>query len=1732
MTSRTQPPSSAGTPKGDEPTGRAGRRAGGRGGSRTSTRATAPGPPAVPVTDLPLLPGLDVQAELHRDGPRTTYRVRRYSGEYKLEVFDLDPADRVRALRTFHREATLLTSIAHPRLPVVHQVGTVDGHPCLVTDLVTGRPLAELIAGQPLPVPQAIRYVLDVVEPLAALHHQGLVHRGLSPQALLVQVDGSVRLRDAGLGGSELGAGEPGVEPPDRTLGYRAPEQTGAVDRPIDNRTDLFALGVVLYECLTGTLPFLAADLDDLHRRHLAGPAPDPRTVAADVPESVALVLANLLAVDPDQRYQSGVDLAADLQLLLGETRAEPDEPGPLAADALIGREPELEVINELWGQVRRGQGRGCVLRGTTGVGKTRLIEEIVRIARRDATPVLALACAADDAVPLAPLRRAVTTLLSDANALPPSQRNELLGWIRAAAGNAAGLLAGLSPALATLLNTTALPDTDRQDQFAAAVARFITELARLTGGLIMVTDDAGLVDPGTLRVMSHLATGLADVPLLSIGSFRSDRQRLSPSDPLIPALLAATDVDLVLQPLPPTGSDALISRRLPGIDLGSPLAQTLREHGQGNPYVLLEHLRLDVEAGLVRPHWGSWVLDEPARSTPCRPTEPVPLTDAALDELSARTRRVLTVAAVAGPRFRPADLEAVADRHQLDELDRDGSGSGRIHPALADAAAHRLIELCGAGDYRFRSERLREALLERLDADQEAGLHQAVGEVLQERRAQTRALLDPDAPDDPDELFAIARHFRLGRPGATAEPGFDVCLAAGTAALRAHAPGVAATYLEFANRLRGGDARLLYRLGTALYRDGQYPQARSRLEEALVVEKDGLRRGRILLQLTQVHRAGGNTRKAIRTVEWGLAELDAARSDGPVRRWFSGLWAGLVAALIMSTGWGKGTVRHRYRERQDLLASFYLAGGRLSTADVRPGETMLYQLHAARAAARLGSGPQYAVSWAALGSAAAHFGFARLRRRCLERSAEAAAAQADPQLTAQVDWYAGAADYLARADNGERWIRGLTDQGRWLDSEQYSDAIATLCWDAAVQGRDDDVLRWSENGRARSAFGRTGELTALVTVPAVGLTAAGRPAAANAELRQIRTLLEDNGSRSLHLNLVLAELYALIEQDHLGEHFDAVVERFFEFGLSRRHLSRSYRTFYLLQAHGRLSQCRAAQYALAQRPATTPPLGVEDRIEAAAVAVRQLRSMANTPLLIAAYQQCRAELLLLQGRPKQALAVLTRLKPQREDAPLLGYEIARTTARALRDTGYPADARRQVLIALTLAEDHGWTGRRHRLAEEFGLRATSTAAPSVQTHASPPTARAVVHSIPTPRAEADPVDPADHDDHGSTEHRPAPAADHPGPAEARAEAPYALADRASALHAFAQELSARAAGRELDLASTLRDSLLEMSASGDPAEVLRRLVLAVERVLPGEQAWLIRPAPRALTGAGPLAQVLFAELPAPGTVCDLVFDPDLRTLVTAGQPVIGGPEGIVPPQFRRLLADAVSWAVLPLSSDGVGVGVLVLASNRPDAFTATEIAVAGTLVAQGMTAHAKATLVARLQELAGTDELTGVRSLRQVIELATRDLQGARRNSRPLVVMVVDIDHLGRINDLHGWGTGDDVIRQVANRLGQVIRGTDLLGRYREDEFVVVLSQGRDQEDGIGDGGLEVAERLLSSVSRAPLQTRSGALPVTVTVGLTLMTDEDTEITALAARAEVPLQAAKLDGRNRVRGV
>jgi diguanylate cyclase (GGDEF)-like protein len=213
---------------------------------------------------------------------------------------------------------------------------------------------------------------------------------------------------------------------------------------------------------------------------------------------------------------------------------------------------------------------------------------------------------------------------------------------------------------------------------------------------------------------------------------------------------------------------------------------------------------------------------------------------------------------------------------------------------------------------------------------------------------------------------------------------------------------------------------------------------------------------------------------------------------------------------------------------------------------------------------------------------------------------------------------------------------------------------------------------------------------------------------------------------------------------------------------------------------------------------------------------------------------------------------------------------------------------------------------------------------------------------------------------------------------------------------------------------------------------------------------------------------------------------------------------------------------MLPLRSRSGHLGVLAIAADV-DAGPHQQLEVAGALVAQAITAYDNASLFARVQELATVDELTGVANRRRFFEFAERDLAEASRHNRPMLGMMLDIDHFKKVNDTYGHPTGDDVIRTVASRIANEIRASDLLCRYGGEEFALLIPNSD------LPAGRVLAERLRACVADEPIDTRSGPLRVTVSVGLSMNQGSNQDVAALLADADRGLYRAKQTGRNRV---
>jgi len=1707
------------------------------------------------------LTGIEVQAELGRGATTVVHRVRHDGRTYALKR----PADGDTALLpAFQREAALLACVDDPAVARIHAAGLFEGVPALVLEHLAGGSLADQLAQGPLPPHRVVELAAQLGRGLAAAHRAGLVHRDVKPANIMLPAAGPAKLIDFGL--ALLGDGT-AADTGDQAVGtflYTSPEQSGMLKRPVDGRSDLYSLGVVLYECLTGRLPFEAADVGELLRLHLTAPVPDPAALCPALDPALAAVVLRLLAKDPDDRYP---DAAAFLDALRacpgGEAAAEP----AATRWPLRGRDAERDRLAERWRQARDGHGGVAVIRGPAGSGRSRLAEEAALGA--DGALVLRATCAPDEALPMAALRDAVDGHLTRGEAGPsvrgaaavPSVRGAAAGqWFREAA-EAAGpaLLARRFTRLAELLGDPARSGAEPRDEHVfAAVATFLAELARRTGGLLLVLDDAHLLDPGSREVLTRLRPELPGLPLLVLLT-----EQDGAGTPAAPA-----DLEITCAPLDAAAVTDLVASRLPGAAVTPQLAGHVAARTDGSPLAVVTYLLRLLDAGLLTPLWGTWHFDEAGAAALPAAAGIRALLAARLATLADAARDVLVIAAVAGARFRPEILIAAS------------GSAGPVVSALGAAVDRRVLEARAGGWYAFMHPMLREALLDDADHDRLCRLHAALAAALETL---------PESLRDADHVYAVARHHRRAGAAAPAGARRRSSLAAGLRALDDQAPAEAIDYLEdvLADDPRAGSA-VLHPLAVAYLRAGRFADAGAAVDRALAGEPDRRARARLLITRIELHHTVWDDESAVTAARQALTELRR-----PPVRLAGALAAAFAGAVVRRTRCGFGTARGRRREDLATLATILDAGGYAAALGLRLREAGLLAMRAMYAVNRLGPCPEYVRVYALVGYVAAVIKLRGCAERCFKRAARMAGTLGDPALAAYVDWMRGCGWLFGGFDDGSMWLDVITRHARWFGPAQFLVGHAALGLRQLLRGYVRESAVEYERGLSRlsdPAYAWTTSFGMLaVMIPALR----GRPGEAAAALAAVRAALPGRGTLVQRANMLVAALCAAVEQGEFGAPFEAIVAEFRGLGLRHRGMMTQHKWFYAFQQHGRLAQLRLATDE--ERP---------QRIAAARAAVTELRRVRHgSPLLNAAYLIGEAALAQQLGDAKRAVEWCDKAEraARAADSPMAHFEAARFRARAFRTLGQVNEADRQARVAFGLAAQHGWELRRRQARTEFGvddggatarrtvvagrsdggrdrrLEALQQVGAAAATLLDPQELARValdemLRILGAERAlfflldsTGEPVqfagrgaageDLAAGTSYGASLVRRV-AAEGEALVVTGTEEGAALGSRSAVVHGLRSimvvpvrfkgntlgvvyldsrmargiftdddvavltgvtshvavsletaraaqlHLAVRTAQQQQAFAEMLRASLAELSDIHDPAQLLRHLFGTLAGQLEATAGCLL----------GPDGSVIIE-------VAGKADPAALGGRVPAPVPVGAVPTLMMPPDWGGLLGGATMVLAVPLQHRDGRAGVALLGG---DAFDESAVQVAAALATQGMSAYLNACLFSRVQELATTDELTGQHNRRHFYAIAGAMVSSAVRGDRALAAAMLDIDKFKSINDAYGHGVGDEVIRAVANRVRGAIRQSDVLGRYGGEEFAVVLPD----HDGAAAG---LAERMRRAVADSPIDTQAGALRVTISVGLTRLEAADVSLDQMLARADHALYRAKEGGRNQV---
>ncbi len=750
------------------------------------------------------------------------------------------------------QEARMAATLNHPRVVAVYDVGIEQGAPYVVMELVPGGSLRALGRLEPS---RAVEVARQLCEALVHAHDHGIVHRDLKPENVLIADPQAPAIKLADLGVAFSDDGSTRMTSDGAIVGtahYLSPEQ--ALGLQVDGRADLYALGVVLYELVTGRLPFQGLDPLAVISQHLNAPVVPPRTFAEGVAPALEAVILKLLAKDAAQRYADAREVERALTEAGRDATAAPAADtgtlGQLVRGRLVGRARELEQLREMWRARQRGGSQLALVSGEPGAGKTRLAHEAMVYARVSGATVLQGGCYEYEAA--TPYLPAIEAL----RAWSGAQTDEAL---RDALGDSAPEIARLVPAIGRRLGSDddAAPHAAGPEQrlrLFDAIARFLQRAAR-DGGVLLFVDDLHWADQGTLALLHYLLRNLREERVLVLATSREvelDRQH-----PLAAALVEwereRLSTRVQVGRLDEAATAAMLAVLLDQETVTPAFAHAVHRETEGNPFFVEEVLKSLVEQGQIYRRGLEWHRGDIADLA--IPQSVKAAIGRRLDRLTPACGEVLHTAAALGKSFGFDDLLAAS-----------GHGEDALLDALDEAMAAQLIAARGADAFVFTHDKIREVLYEEMNAIRRRRLHQRIGEALEKRRG-----------DAPEAAAALAHHFF---ESGDLERALRYSRSAAAEAVRVFAHEEAVGHLERALECAEALGRLELRVeleesaGEILLEAGNSLTAARAFERALGHAEDPRRRAHLKFKAGESHGRTGEPSGRL-LLEQARAELD-----------------------------------------------------------------------------------------------------------------------------------------------------------------------------------------------------------------------------------------------------------------------------------------------------------------------------------------------------------------------------------------------------------------------------------------------------------------------------------------------------------------------------------------------------------------------------------------------------------------------------------------------------------------------------------------------------------------------------------------------------------------------------------------------------------------------------------------------------------------------------------------
>ena len=659
----------------------------------------------------------------------------------EVRNFDANPADTA----LFKQELNQIMSITDPGIIPIRDYHLTDTTIRFFSDDYSDITLEEYMKERILSSGDFLNIAIQIAETAARLHKNWVVHKNLSSRTIMINPETKIiRFTCFGFIHRIL---KPlndihNVSVTREILPYISPEQTERLNRSIDYRSDLYSIGIVLYELLTGAPPFTSEDPLEIIHFHIARIPRAPSELLSSVDPMISGIVMKLLEKSAEHRYQNGYGLLHDLRqcqhslsknglirsFILGTNDTSLTF---IIPHMVIGREREIKFILSSFERVCRGANEMLIVKGEPGIGKSAIVSEIQKpVVEKRALFLYGKHEQFRRNVPYMAIIQACTTLVKHLLSESSETLENLRAHIIMALGQNAKVITNIIPELELIIgkqpDVPELPPEESQNRFTMLFKNFVSLFMKPEHPVVLFIDDLQWADSATLKLLADIITDIDIRFFFLIGAYRDSE--VTSSHPLLPALdtisRSGVPVNTIsLDPLNGGNVNSLISHFLHSDETRTrTLGALIHRKTNGNPFFVLQFLQslyeenlleLDTERGWI------WDID---RIREKQATDNVgDLMSAKLSRLSPEMLSVLETGACIGDRF---SLDMITSFHErpIDET----------LTLLNTAVDEGLILMYGNG-YTFQHDNILEALYSRIPDERKQYLHYMIGQYVLE---------------------------------------------------------------------------------------------------------------------------------------------------------------------------------------------------------------------------------------------------------------------------------------------------------------------------------------------------------------------------------------------------------------------------------------------------------------------------------------------------------------------------------------------------------------------------------------------------------------------------------------------------------------------------------------------------------------------------------------------------------------------------------------------------------------------------------------------------------------------------------------------------------------------------------------------------------------------------------------------------------------------------------------